>query len=59
MLFTFFVALTLAALYWFPVRRWFTRWGTTPDELTRVMAGDAVLANPTHSATQHALAQLT
>ena len=54
MLFTFFVALTLAALYWFPVRRWFACWGTTPDELTRVMAGDAVITNPTHSAT-HAI----
>jgi hypothetical protein len=44
--------LTLAALYWFPVRRRFARWGTTSDELTRRMPGDAVLANPTHSATQ-------
>ena len=48
------VLLTLAALYWFPVRRWFGRWGTTSAELTRRMPGDAVLANPTHSAT-HAI----
>jgi hypothetical protein len=42
---------TLALLYWFPVRRWFGRWGTTPDERARVMPGDAVLVNPTHLAT--------
>ena len=42
---------TLALLYWFPVRRWFGRWGTTPDERTRVMPGDAMLVNPTHTAT--------
>jgi hypothetical protein len=29
--------LTLAMAYWFPVRRWFNRWGTTPDELARAM----------------------
>lgn len=47
--------LAVGALYWFPVRRWFGRWGATPDDLTRVMLGDAVIANPTHSAT-HAVA---
>jgi hypothetical protein len=46
-----FLLLALALLYWFPVRRWFGRWGTTSDELTRVMAGDARIANPTHTAT--------
>ena len=51
MLFTFLVILTLTVLYWFPVRRWFRRWGTTNEDLTRVMAGDAVMTNPTHSAT--------
>jgi hypothetical protein len=45
---------TLALVYWFPMRRWFGRWGTTPDELTRRMPGDAILAHPTHSAT-HAI----
>jgi hypothetical protein len=45
-------ALTLAVGYWFPVRRWMSRWGTTPDEVARVMPGDAVIANPTHSAMQ-------
>ena len=51
MRFTFLVILTLTVVYWFPVRRWFGRWGTTDEDLTRVMAGDAVIANPTHSAT--------
>jgi hypothetical protein len=48
---TFVVTFALAALYWFPVRRWFARWGTTADEHTRAMAGDAFISNPTHSAT--------
>jgi len=54
MLFTFLVILALTLLYRFPVRRWFSRWGTTDEDLTRVMAGDSVISNPTHSAT-HAL----
>ena len=54
MLLTFLAILTLTVLYWFPVRRWFRRWGTTDEDLRRVMAGDPVLANPTQSAT-HAL----
>jgi hypothetical protein len=45
------VTLAFAVLYWFPLRHWFGRWGTTRDELTRVMAGDAIIVNPTHSAT--------
>ena len=51
MIATLLVILAVAALYWFPVRRWFGRWGATPDDLTRVMPGDALIANPTHSAT--------
>ena len=43
--------LTIAALYWFPLRRYFRRWGTTPDDLARVMPGDTFIVNPTHSAT--------
>ena len=43
--------LTLAVGYWFRVRRWFSRWGTTPDELARVMPGDALIANPTQTDT--------
>src|SRR5512138_1213317 len=45
------VMLTLAALYWFPVRRWMSRWGATPSDLTRVMAGDSLLVDPTYSGT--------
>jgi hypothetical protein len=48
------VAVALAACYWFPLRRWFARWGATDAELTRVMAGDAVIPVPMHSAT-HAI----
>ena len=54
MLLTFFAVLALTVLYWFPIRRWFARWGTTDEELARVMAGDAIIARPTHSAT-HAI----
>ena len=39
--------LALAAGYWFPVRRWFSRWGTTTEELTRAMPGDALIPDPT------------
>jgi hypothetical protein len=45
------VILTALLLYWFPIRRWMNRWGTTPSDLTRVMAGDALLADPTYSGT--------
>jgi hypothetical protein len=47
----FFVMLTLAALYWFPVRRWMSRWGATPSDQSRVMAGDGLLGDPTYSGT--------
>jgi hypothetical protein len=36
--------LALAAGY-VPVRRWFSRWGTTPEELARAMPGDHLIAN--------------
>jgi hypothetical protein len=48
---TLFVMLTFSTLYWFPIRRWMSRWGTTPSDLARVMAGDALLVNPTYSGT--------
>jgi len=48
---TFLLLITLVVLYWFPLRRWFARWGTTPDERMRVMPGDRFLVNPTHTAT--------
>jgi hypothetical protein len=51
MLPTLFVILTFSVLYWFPIRRWMSRWGAAPSDLTRVMAGDALLVNPTYSGT--------
>jgi len=45
------VMLTVAGLYWFPVRRWMSRWGTTPSDLARVMAGDSLLVDPTYAGT--------
>jgi hypothetical protein len=44
--------LTLAVVYWFPVRRWFRRWGTTPEELACMMPGDALIPNPTEMSMQ-------
>jgi hypothetical protein len=46
-----FGTLTFFVLYWFPIRRWMNRWGATSSDLTRVMAGDALLVNPTYSGT--------
>jgi hypothetical protein len=51
MFFPVLVIVVLAAVYWFPVRRWMARWGTTSEERTRPMAGDAIIPNPTHWAT--------
>lgn len=48
MLATLLVILTIGLLYAFVIRDWFGRWGTTPDERTRIMAGDKVIAKPTH-----------
>jgi len=48
---TFFGILTIAVLYWFPVRGWMSRWGATPTDLTRVMTGDALLIDPMYSGT--------
>jgi hypothetical protein len=44
--------LALTAVYWFPVRRWFSRWGTTPEELARVMPGDALIPKATEMSMQ-------
>jgi hypothetical protein len=44
--------LSVAAAYWFPVRHWFSRWGTTPEELARVMPGDALIPNSTEMSMQ-------
>ena len=43
--------LVLSVVYWFPVRRWFTRWGTTAADLARPMPGDAGVAHATYQAT--------
>jgi hypothetical protein len=51
MLPTLFAIVTFSMLYWFPLRRWMSRWGATPSDLARVMAGDALLVNPTYSGT--------
>ena len=51
MVLTLLVILTLAVLYWFPIRRWMNQWGATPSDLARVMAGDSLLAEPTYSGT--------
>ena len=45
------VILALAVLYWFPMRRWMGRWGATPSDLSRVMAGDSLVADPMYSGT--------
>jgi hypothetical protein len=46
-----FAIVALSVWYWFPMRRWMSRWGTAPTDLTRVMAGDALLVDPTYSGT--------
>jgi len=52
MLLTLVVILTVAALYWFPIRRWMNRWGdATRADRARVMAGDSLLPDPTYSGT--------
>ena len=51
MLPTLFAILTFSVLYWFPVRRWMNQWGAAPSDLTRVMAGDSLLAKQTYSGT--------
>jgi hypothetical protein len=51
MLPTLLVILPLAALYWFPIRRWMNQWGANSSDLARVMAGDTLLPNETYSGT--------
>jgi hypothetical protein len=53
---TLLVILTVAVLYWFPLRRWMGRWGTTSSDLARVMAGDSLIVNPTFTYTMAATA---
>ena len=40
------LAIALAVLYWLPLRKWFGSWGTTPEDLVRVMSGDAAVVDP-------------
>ena len=47
---TLLVVLMLATLYWLTLGRRFAECAPTPDDLTRTMPGDAILANPTHVA---------
>ena len=54
MLLTLLVILTFAVLYWFPIRRWMSRWGTTSSDLARVMAGDGLIIDPTFTYTMAA-----
>lgn len=54
MVVTALAVVTLAAFYWLPMRRWFAAWGTTREDRSRAMAGDGLIANPTHTQT-HAL----
>ncbi len=61
MLLTLFVIVTFAALYWFPIRRWMGRWGTTPSDLCKspqssseqsaghVLNGTARIVRPAHT----------
>jgi hypothetical protein len=51
MILSFVIAFTIALLYWFPIRRWMGRWGITSSDLTRVMAGDGLVVDPTYSYT--------
>lgn len=51
MLFTLVVAVMLAVLYWFPMRRWMARWGATASDLSRIMAGDGLIVDPMYSGT--------
>jgi hypothetical protein len=51
MLLTLLVILTVAALYWFPIRRWMNQWGATSSALARVMTGDSLLPDWTYSGT--------
>lgn len=44
-------SLAVCLVYWFPVRRWFSRWGATDAEFARRMPGDADIAETTYSAT--------
>ena len=51
MIATVLVIAACAALYWFVIRQMMNRWGATPSDLRRVMAGDALLEDFMYSGT--------
>ena len=51
MVLTILVILTIAVMYWFPLRRWMSRWGTASTDVKRVMAGDGLIVRPTFTYT--------
>jgi len=48
MIATLVIAVTIAVVYWFPVRRWMSRWGAASSDLSRVMTGDGLIVHPTY-----------
>ena len=48
---TLLVMMTIAVLYWLPIRRWMNQWGATTSDLARGMAGDSLLPDWTYSGT--------
>jgi len=51
LLWTMLIAAGAALIYGFPIRAWFFRWGAAPDDLERVMPGDACVDRPTYATT--------
>lgn len=51
MIFALIGGVAFAVLYWFPIRRWFASWGTTPVDRRRAMPGDVAVVDPTYLAT--------
>lgn len=43
--------LCLSLFYWYLVRGWYLRWGSTDEDLSRAMLGDADIPEPTYSTT--------
>ena len=43
--------LAFGLLYWFPIRRWYRRWGATDAEMERAMSGDSEISEPTYETT--------
>jgi hypothetical protein len=50
-LFPLLAGLVALLMYWFLLRRWMNRWGASPADLARVMAGDWLLDDWTYSGT--------